>query len=165
MATTMLTEEKQNYYLTFKLGEELFAANVSQVNEILEVVKITRVPHSPKYMKGVLNLRGNVLSVIDTKIKFGMEPTVETVSTCVMVMEVEIDGEMVMLGSLVDAVLEVIEISPKDIMAPPSIGVKYRSEFIEGVVRYNEQFVILLNKDKVFSSEDASVLNGVAVNN
>ncbi len=143
-----------NSYLTFKLGNELFAAHVSKVLNILELVKITEVPKSPPYMKGVINLRGNVLPVIDTRIKFGMTPTEFTKNTCILVLNIQIEGETVDVGALVDSVQEVLEIEDDDIQSSPSIGTKYKSEFIQGMLKHNEKFIMLLDMDKVFSTDD-----------
>ena len=141
-------------YLTSKLGDEEFAAHVSKVLNILEMTKITEVPKSPNYMTGVINLRGSVLPVIDTRIKFGMTPTEYSPSTCIVVMDIDLEGESVHVGALVDSVQAVIEIEHDQIMPPPSLGNKYRSEFIEGVANINEKFIMILNMDEVFSSED-----------
>jgi cheW protein len=141
-------------YLTFKLGDEEFAAHVSKVLNILEMTKITEVPKSPNYMTGVINLRGSVLPVIDTRIKFGMTPTEYSPSTCIVVMDIDLEGESVHVGALVDSVQAVIEIEHDQIMPPPSLGNKYRSEFIEGVANINDKFIMILNMDEVFSSED-----------
>ena len=141
-------------YLTFKLGDEEFAAHVSKVLNILELTKITEVPKSPNYMTGVITLRGSVLPVIDTRIKFGMTPTEFTPSTCIVVMDIDLEGESVHVGALVDSVQAVVEIEHDQIMPPPSLGNKYRSEFIEGVANINDKFVMILNMDEVFSSED-----------
>jgi purine-binding chemotaxis protein CheW len=148
-------------YLSFRLDEEVFAASVAKVIEILEVPKITRVPKSPAYMRGVLNLRGSVLPVIDTRLKFGMPTASDTVNTCIMVLNVQLDNESYVLGALVDAVQEVFEISEEEIKPAPSIGSKYKSEFIEGMVKANEQFIMLLNLDKVFSSDELITLQEV----
>jgi len=150
-------------YLTFKLGDEEFAAHVGKVLNILEMTKITEVPKSPNYMTGVINLRGSVLPVIDTRIKFGMTPTEYTASTCIVVMDIDLEGESVHVGALVDAVQAVIEIDHDQIMPPPSLGNKYRSEFIEGVANVNDTFVMILNMDEVFSSEDLMDLTGKTV--
>lgn len=147
-------------YLTFKLGDEEFAAHVGKVLNILELTKITEVPKAPNYMTGVINLRGSVLPVIDTRIKFGMTPTEFTASTCIVVMDIDLEGESVHVGALVDSVQAVIEIAPNQIMPPPSLGNKYRSEFIEGVANVNDTFVMILNMDEVFSSEELMDLAG-----
>lgn len=147
-----------NSYLSFKLGEETFAANVSKVLNILEMTEITKVPRAPEYMKGVINLRGSVLPVVDTRIKFGMPATEYTSNTCILVMEVEVDGEQVQVGGLVDAVQAVLEIEKEDILPPPSIGSKYRSEFISGMAKIDDRFIMLLNMDRVFSSDEITDL-------
>ncbi len=157
----METEKKSsqvNSYLSFKLGDELFAAHVNKVLNILELVKITQVPKAPDYMKGVINLRGNVLPVIDTRVKFGMSPTQFTKNTCILVLSIRIDGESVDLGALVDSVQEVLEVEDANIQPSPSIGSKYKSEFIIGMMKVKELFIMLLDMDRVFSSEELVML-------
>src|SRR5512145_1168536 len=149
---------KINSYLTFKLGEEIFGANVSKVLNILEMTKITKVPKAPNYMKGVINLRGAVLPLIDTRIKFDMPETEYTANTCILVLDIDMNGESVHVGALVDSVQEVIEINETQIQPPPSIGSKYKSEFIEGMAKINEEFIMLLNMDLIFSSSELSLL-------
>jgi purine-binding chemotaxis protein CheW len=148
------TITKVNSYLSFNLGAEEFAAHVGKVLNILEMTKITEVPRSPDYMKGVINLRGAVLPVIDTRIKFGMAPTEYTTNTCIVVMEVEMEGDMVQVGALVDSVQAVLELDEAQIQPPPSIGSKYKSEFIYGVAKVEENFIMLLDMEKVFSSDE-----------
>lgn len=147
-----------NSYLSFKLGGETFAANVGKVLNILEMTEITKVPKAPEYMKGVINLRGTVLPVVDTRIKFNMPATEYTNNTCILVMEVDVDDEHVQVGGLVDAVQAVIEIEQEDILPPPSIGSKYRSEFISGMAKIDDKFIMLLNMDRVFSSDEITNL-------
>ncbi|MDX9847617.1 MAG: chemotaxis protein CheW [Tenuifilaceae bacterium] len=149
---------KINSYLSFKLGEEEFAAHVGKVLNILEMTKITEVPKAPGYMKGVINLRGTVLPVIDTRIKFGMAPTEYTTNTCIIVLDIQVDGEQIQIGALVDAVQAVLEIEKGQIMPPPSIGSKYKSEFIEGVANIDDKFIMILDMDAVFSTEDVTDL-------
>jgi purine-binding chemotaxis protein CheW len=153
---------KINSYLSFKLGDEEFAAHVGKVLNILEMTRITEVPKAPEYMKGVINLRGTVLPVIDTRIKFGMTPTVYTTNTCIIVLDIELDGESIHVGALVDAVQAVLEIEKGQIMPPPSIGSKYKSDFIEGVANIDEKFIMILNMDAVFSSDELSSLKDKA---
>jgi purine-binding chemotaxis protein CheW len=143
-----------NSYLTFTLGDETFAANVSKVLNILELTKITKVPKAPSYMKGVINLRGSVLPLIDTRIKFDMEATEYTSNTCILVLEIDLKGEPVQVGALVDSVQEVLELEESQIQPPPSIGVTYRTEFMEGMVKVDEEFIMILNMDLIFSSEE-----------
>lgn len=149
---------KINSYLSFKLGEEEFAAHVGKVLNILEMTRITEVPKAPEYMKGVINLRGIVLPVIDTRIKFGMTPTEYTANTCIIVLDIQVDNEIIQIGALVDAVQAVLEIDKNKVLPPPSIGSKYRSEFIEGVANIDEKFIMILNMDAVFSIEDVASL-------
>ena len=147
-------KKKINSYLSFKLGEEIFALHVSKVQKILEMTEITEVPRSPSYMKGVINLRGSVLPVIDMRVKFGMPPTEWTKTTCILVVESEIKEEKVKVGLLVDAVQAVQKINNEDILPPPSIGSKFRSEFISGMTRINEKFFMILDIDLVLSTDD-----------
>lgn len=151
-------EGRINSYLTFKLGEEVFAANVSKVLNILEMTKVTRVPKAPEYMKGVINLRGAVLPLIDTRSKFEMEETEYTTNTCILVLDINMSGESVHVGALVDSVQEVIEFEETSILPAPSIGTKYKSEFIQGMARIGDNFVMILNMDLVFSTEELSLL-------
>lgn len=142
-------------YLSFKLGNEIFAANVGKVLNILEMTKITKVPKAPDYMKGVINLRGTVLPLVDTRIKFGLSATEFTANTCILVLDITIGEESLQVGALVDAVQEVLEIEPQNILSPPNIGSKYHSEFISGMYKVtDEQFIMILDMDRVFSTEE-----------
>ncbi len=141
-------------YLSFKMSEELFAINVSKVINILEIRHITKVPKTPAYMKGVINLRGTVLPVVDLRIKFGLPEKENTVDTSIIVLNIEKDGEMIMLGTLVDAVREVLELKDDEIAASPSIGTKYNNGFIQGMYRMDEHFIMILDIDKIFSVDE-----------
>lgn len=156
--------EEQKSYLSFKLDDELFAANVENIFEILEVPAITKVPRSPEYLKGVINLRGNVLPIIDSRIKFQMSPTELAQDTCIIVIEIQVEGEQVMIGAMVDSVLEVLEIFPSQIKPSPSIGSTYDPEFIEGIVQMDDNFIMLLDIGKVFSIEEISELSELSDN-
>ena len=147
-------KEESKSYLSFKLGEETFASNVSKVLNILEMMKITKVPRAPSYMKGVINLRGVVLPVIDTRLKFGMSPIEITPNTCILVLDVKVNDQEVKVGAMVDSVQEVLELYKDDIQPPPSIGSKYESEFIYGMAKSGEEFIMLLDMDKVFSADE-----------
>jgi purine-binding chemotaxis protein CheW len=152
-----MEQEKQTEtksYLTFKLGEEQFGVHVSQVLNILEMASLTKVPKSPDYMKGVINLRGQVLPVIDTRLKFGMEETEYTHNTCIIVMDLEMEGETVDIGAIVDEVISVVEIKESQVEPPPSIGANYKSDFIYGMAKVEEEFVMLLDMQQVLSSEE-----------
>ena len=144
----------QESYLSFKLGKETFASNVSKVLNILEMPTITEVPQAPAYMVGVMNLRGAVLPVIDSRVKFGMSSTKVTTNTCVLVLEIDTDNESITIGALVDTVEKVLEIEEDKINPSPSIGTTYKTEFIQGMVEKDEGFIMILNMDKVFTSRD-----------
>jgi len=140
--------------LSFKVGQETFAASVTHVHEILELTKITKIPHAPAFMKGVTNLRGTVLPVVDTRIKFGF-PTVEaTPDTCIIVLNITVHDKSILVGALVDAVIEVFDAMADDIKPLPSIGSKYNTEFIKGTIKVGDDFILFLDIDKVFSTEE-----------
>jgi purine-binding chemotaxis protein CheW len=141
-------------YLSFHLGDEVFALHVSKVHKILEMTPITEVPHAPDYMKGVINLRGKVLPVIDTRIKFGMSAVEITKKTCLLVTEANVDEDEVMVCLLVDSVQAVLKLGDEDILPPPAIGSKYKSDFMSGMARVNDKFIMVLNIDKVMSSDE-----------
>jgi purine-binding chemotaxis protein CheW len=149
-------EEESKSYLTLKLGDEKFGVHVSQVLNILEMTRITEVPKSPDYMKGVINLRGMVLPVIDIRIKFGLPETEYTSNTCIVVMDLQLEGEELHIGTIVDEVLSVTEIAKSQMQPPPSIGNKYKSEFIYGMANLEEDFVMLLDMKKVLSTGEMS---------
>ncbi len=152
MNGTTINETRQ--YLTFKLSDEMFGVDVAQVREILDYIKITKVPQTPDFMCGVINLRGSVVPVVDMNLKFSMAKTERTVNTCIVVVEVNIDGDTTVLGALVDSVQEVFEIEPENIEPAPRIGTKLKTEFIKGMGKHNERFIIILDIDKIFSSEE-----------
>jgi purine-binding chemotaxis protein CheW len=141
-------------YLSFHLGDEVFALHVSKVHKILEMTPITEVPHAPDYMKGVINLRGKVLPVIDTRIKFGMSAVEITKKTCLLVTEANVDEDEVMVCLLVDSVQAVLKLGDEDILPPPAIGSKYKSDFMSGMARVNDKFIMVLDIDKVMSSDE-----------
>ena len=145
-------------YLTFILGEEVFAVDVQKVREVLDFTSITKVPRTPDFMRGVINLRGRVVPVIDMRLKFGMEGTEEAVDTCVIVMEVCLDDETTVIGALADSVKEVFDLDPEQIEPPPRIGTSLNTEFIHGMGKHNEQFIIILDIDRVFSADELTLV-------
>jgi len=145
-------------YLTFQLDDEVFAIDVANVREILEFNSVTRVPKSPEYMRGVINLRGSVVPVFDMRLKFGMTGTERTINTCIVVVEVSYEGEDIIIGALVDSVQEVFELEADQIEPAPKIGTHLRTEFIRGMGKRDETFIIILDIDKVFSVEERAVL-------
>jgi purine-binding chemotaxis protein CheW len=157
----MITELSQ--YMTFKLGNELFAINVAQVREVLEVSTITRVPTAPGYMRGVVNVRGKSTPVVDLRLRFGLAPASDTVTTRIIVMELLLDGETTVLGGMADSVHEVIELDPSNINPPPSIAMRWRTDFIQGMGRRGEDFVIILDINAVFASDELALVDQAAM--
>ena len=155
-------EQKKNTvstYLTFRLGDELFAATIEKAVSIIEVPDIVKVPRSPKYMKGIINVRGNVMPVIDTRMKFGMSPITIEKRTVILTFRVDIENEKVDVGALVDEPGSVIEIRDDMILNPPSIGAKYKSELVIGAFKHNEKFIMLVDIDKVFTMDELIEIN------
>jgi purine-binding chemotaxis protein CheW len=121
---------------------------------VLDRTDLTRVPRMPPFMRGVLNLRGSVLPVVDMRVRFGMGDVIETIDTCIIVVEVAVEDEITVLGAMVDGVNEVFELAPVDLEAPPKMGAKLPTEFIEAMGRRNDDFIIILNADRVFSTDE-----------
>ncbi len=154
-------EAKQ--YLVFSLCGETFALAIQGVKEIIEYGQLTEVPMMPKLVRGVINLRGAVVPVIDLAVRFGRAPTVVARRTCIVIVEiVDDDGTKQVIGVIVDAVNEVVEISPQEIEPPPSFGARIRVDFIEGMGKVGGQFIILLNLTHTLSIEELSDIVGVA---
>jgi len=158
MSVAGITETLQ--YLSFKLAEEVFALDVAKVREILEFTSITKVPKTPEFMRGVINLRGGVVPVIDLRLNFGMTCTEQTVNTCIIVVEVILDGDVIVLGILADSVQEVVEMEPDYIEPAPHIGTRLNTEFIKGMGKVNNDFIMILDIDKVFSTNDLLAVQG-----
>ena len=156
MAVTGITETTQ--YLTFKLDEEIFALDISKVKEVLDFTEITKIPQTPLFMKGVINLRGGVVPVVDMRLKFGMSETAKTVNTCIIIVEVTIEGETTVLGALVDSVQEVLDLEPGQIEPAPRIGTRLRTEFIRGMGKRDNHFIMILDIDKVFSADELAAV-------
>lgn len=141
-------------YLTFTLTDETFALDVAKVREILEQSSITKVPQTPDFMRGVINLRGSVVPVIDMRIKFGMTATEQTVNSCIIVAEVQLGDETIVLGAMADSVQEVVEIGAEQIEAAPHIGMSLNPDFIKGMGKLDNRFVMILDIDKIFTGAE-----------
>ena len=152
METTKTDETVQ--YLTFSLDEEVFAIDVAKVREILDYTQAMRVPGAPEFMRGIVNVRGNVIPVVDMRLKFGMSKTERTVNTCIVVMEVDVEGETTVLGALVDSVQEVFELEHDHVEPPPKMGTRWRTQFIKGIGKRNDHLIIILDIDMVFSLDE-----------
>jgi purine-binding chemotaxis protein CheW len=156
MSTAETVEATQ--YLTFKLDDEIFALDISKVREVLDFTTITKVPTTPAFMRGVINLRGSVVPVVDLRLKFGMTETEKTVNTCIIIVEVMVDNETTILGALADSVQEVLDLEQDKIEPAPKIGTRLNTEFIKGMGKQNNQFIIILEIDKVFSVDELAIV-------
>jgi len=157
MSVEGITQTTQ--YLSFKLDEEEFALDISKVREVLDFTKITRVPQTPGFMRGVINLRGSVVPVVDLNMKFGMDETKKTVNSRVIIGEVDVDGEDTVIGVLADSVHEVIDLEPENIEPAPKIGTKLNTEFLRGMGKREEEFIMILDIDKVFSADELAAFS------
>jgi purine-binding chemotaxis protein CheW len=149
-------------FLTFRLAEDIFAIDVIMAKEVLDFADVTKVPQTPDYMLGVINLRGSVVPVVDMRLKFGMPETDMTRDSCIIVVEVDVEGEAVTVGALADSVQEVMDIEENQIEPPPRIGTKLNTEFIKGMGNLGEKFVIILDINKVFSADDLDFARNVS---
>src|SRR5258705_7379042 len=142
----------QQQYLTFFLADEEYAINIQRVKEITEYTTVTKVPKVPEWIRGVINLRGNVVPVIDLTVRFGLEERPVTKTTCIVIVEVEQDSERAVIGVIADAVNQVIDFGPKDIEEPPAFGTRVRLEYLFGMGKLGKKFALILNVDSVLSS-------------
>jgi purine-binding chemotaxis protein CheW len=160
-AQVPVVAEQRNQYLAFTLGKETFAMDIRFIKEIIQYGSLTEVPLMPPFIRGVINLRGSVVPVIDLSVRFGRNVTNITHRTCIVVLEVQSGEETVMLGAVVDHVNEVLELAASDIEAAPAFGSDLRSEFLSGVGKVGGRFVILLDVNNVLSIEElASMASG-----
>ena len=162
MSVSEIKETRQ--YLTFKLDEEVFAIDVAKVREVLEITTITKIPKTPEFMSGVINLRGSVVPVVDLRLCFEMSKTAKTVNTCIIVVEVLLEGEATVIGALADSVEEVIDLEPDQIQPAPRIGTRLRTDFIRGMGKRDTQFIMILDIDRVFSLEELVTLQSESGN-
>lgn len=144
-------------YLNFTLGKEVFAVDIASVREVLELTAITKIPRTPDYMCGVINLRGHAVPVMDMRLKFGMPETETTVDTCIIIVEVDFEGESIVMGGKVDSVREVFDLTADHIEAAPRMGTSINTDYIKGIGKQDETFVIILDIAKVFSAEELAL--------
>jgi len=149
----MTQDETAIQYLTFKLDDESFATEISKVREVLEYTQVTPVPRSPEFMQGVINLRGSVVPVVDLRLQFGMPAVEPTVDSCIIIIEVNIEGTSTILGALADSVQEVIDLNPEQLEPAPSFGTRIDNDFVQHMGKLENRFVIVLDMNKVFSLE------------
>lgn len=158
MSVQGITETRQ--YLTFRLGGEVFALDVAKVREVLDLTAITKIPQTPDFMRGVINLRGSVVPVADLRLCFGMERGEDTKNSCIIVVEVQLGGDAAVIGALADSVEEVLDLEPDQIEPPPRIGMQIRTDFILGMGKRESQFLMILDIDRVFSEDQIVQMQG-----
>lgn len=141
-------------YLTFKLDQELFAVDIGKVREVLEFNGMTKVPRTADYMRGVINLRGNVVPVVDMRLKLGLGETQKSVDTCVVISEIAVDGVPTVLGALVDSVQEVIDLDDNHLAPPPHLGSRVDAGVIRGMGKRDDRFIMILDLDRVFTTQE-----------
>jgi purine-binding chemotaxis protein CheW len=151
-------ESLTTQFLTFALGQDAFAVDVQIAREIVDYAEVTQVPQTPDYLLGVINLRGAVVPVIDMRLKFGMEEGATTQNSCIIVMDVDVNGDIATVGALVDSVQEVMDLNESQIEPPPKIGTKMNTEYIKGMGNMGEKFLILLDMNKIFSVDELELV-------
>lgn len=149
-----MNETNIDQYLTFTLDNEQYAITVAKVREVLEYTHITKIPKTAAFMKGVVNIRGSSVPVIDLRAKFGLPEAADLKSASIVVTEVDTGSGSIVLGALADSVQEVIELDPESIEPAPRFGARLNIEFIEGIGKKDDKFIIILNIDKVFNSDE-----------
>lgn len=155
-------EQDQNQYLTFMLGGEMFAIPILNIKEIIEYGHLTTVPMMPEFIRGVINLRGSVVPVIDLSARFGRVSTEITRRTCIVIIEISSDDELQDIGVVVDTVNEVLEIPAQEVEPAPSFGAVIRTDFIHGMGKINGKFVIILNVNHVLSMDEMTMLSQIS---
>jgi purine-binding chemotaxis protein CheW len=151
-------QETSNQYLTFKLSKDNFAIEILKVREVLDYKEPTAVPRSPEFLVGVINLRGNVVPVVDMRIILGMPQIAVSIESCIIIIEISIFDEAILVGALADSVQEVVDIIDSAIDPPPKIGTKLRTDFLRGIGKVGSQFVMILNMDKILSIKELEMV-------
>ena len=154
IATAIDESVDQTQYLSFIVADEQYAISVLKVKEIIEYDTITQVPKTPRSIRGVINLRGSVVPVVDLALKFGLPEIVVTKQTCVVIVEADLAGQPTVMGVMVDAVSQVVEFQPKDIEEPPTFGTRVNVDYLLGMGKAGKKFVMILNIDDVLSTEE-----------
>lgn len=152
-------KKRKNAFLSFKIGKETFAVSVKKALEVLEKQNITTVPNVPEYIEGVINFRGNIIPVVDTRLKFNLSKRNEGAKYVVIVFDLIIEEKKMLIGAIADSVEDVIALDETNIMPVPEMGFKYNSDYILGMLKNERSFTMILDIDKVFASEDVSLYN------
>ncbi len=158
--TTQAVEQSQ--YLTFRLADEEYAVGILRVKEIIQYETVTRVPTTPPWIRGVINLRGSVVPVVDLAVKFGLAESTVTPLTCIVILEVTLEGEQAVMGVMADSVSQVIELAAADIEPAPAFGTRVRVDYLHGMGKVAKKFVLILDIDKVLSADEILAATAVA---
>ena len=151
----------QQQYLTFFLADEEYAVNIQKVKEIIEYSSVTKVPKVPQWIRGVINLRGNVVPVVDLAVRFDLDERPTTKTTCIVIVEVQQETENTVMGVIADAVNQVIELNPGEIEEPPAFGTRVRLEYLAGMGKLGKKFALILNIDRVLSAAELLTVTGL----
>jgi purine-binding chemotaxis protein CheW len=152
--TNRETEQDVQQYLTFMIRGEEYAVSILKVKEIIEFNTVTEVPKTPEWVRGVINLRGNVVPVIDLAPKFRLSPSVAGKLTCIVITEVQCEGEATVMGVMADSVCQVIDLKPQEIEEPPTFGTRVKVDYLLGMARSGKKFCLILDTEKVLSTDD-----------
>ena len=149
-------------YLTFKLGEEVYGIEILKVQEIIGLMRVTPVPRTPHFIRGVINLRGKIIPVVELRLNFGLESIADTEKTCIIVIQVETARAKVTMGILVDEVSEVLDVAGDAIEPAPSFGSAVDTRFIKGMGKIGQKVVVLLDIDRVLAADEIDAVSAVA---
>ena len=162
MTTAMKEAVEQEQYLTFLLAGEEYAISILKVKEIIEYDTVTTVPKTPRWVRGVINLRGAVVPVVDLGLKFGLEERPVTKTTCIVIVEGQVEGQSTLMGVMADAVSQVMDIAAGDVQEVPTFGTRIKVDYLQGMAQLGKKFVLLLDIDKVLSADEVQDLTAVA---
>ncbi|HEV3513608.1 MAG TPA: chemotaxis protein CheW [Candidatus Sulfotelmatobacter sp.] len=161
MTTAMKEAVEQEQYLTFLLAGEEYAIGILKVKEIIEYDTVTTVPKTPRWVRGVINLRGAVVPVVDLGLKFGLEDRPVTKTTCIVIVEGQLEGQSTLMGVMVDAVSQVMDIAASAVQEVPTFGTRIKVDYLQGMAQLGKKFVLLLDIDKVLSADEVQDLTAV----
>lgn len=153
-----MKNKHKKVFLSFRLGKETFAVSVKKVLEVLQKQHITEVPDVPEYIKGVINFRGDILPICDARLKFNMNGQTDEEKHVVIVLDLENNQQRLRIGAIADGVKDVISIEETDIKPVPEMGLKYNADFLSGMIKSGDGFIMVLNVDKVFTTDEVEFL-------
>ena len=164
MAAAIKEVAEQQQYLTFLLADEEYAISILRVKEIIGYDTVTSVPKTPSWIRGVINLRGNVVPVVDLAVRFGLAERPVTKTTCIIIVEWQMETQNTMMGVIADAVSQVMDIAAGEIQAAPSFGTRVKVDYLQGMAEIGKKFALLLDIDKVLAGEDTTSLREASAN-